>query len=90
MSVGRYVRITGRVQGVFFRAWSKQQAQSLGVTGWIRNCPDGTVETKLAGDEEAVVQLIDRLREGPPGAKVDHVEVADVAAEVFDRFEVRH
>jgi acylphosphatase len=90
MSVGRYVRLTGRVQGVFFRAWTQQQAQRLGVAGWIRNCPDGSVEAKLAGEEEAVGQLIDRMREGPPGAEVDHVEVEDVATEVFDRFEVRH
>jgi acylphosphatase len=90
MSVGRYVRITGQVQGVFFRAWTQQQAQSLGVTGWIRNCPDGSVEAKLAGDEGAVSQLIDGMHEGPSGAEVDHVEVEDVATEVFDRFEVRH
>lgn len=90
MSIARKVRLYGRVQGVFFRVWTRDQARLLGVTGWVRNCPDGSVEAKLAGAEDAVTNLIDRMREGPSGAKVESVEIADVATEVFDRFEVRH
>jgi acylphosphatase len=47
--IARLVRVTGRVQGVFFRAWAQDEAQTLGVTGWIRNCSDGSVEAQLEG-----------------------------------------
>jgi len=88
--VGRSVRVTGRVQGVFFRAWTAEQARQLGVTGWIRNAPDGSVEAHLAGDEEAVSQLALRMRSGPSGAVVDRLDWQDVPPEPGDRFEIRH
>ena len=88
--VGRHVRVAGRVQGVFFRAWTQQQANELGVTGWVRNCADGSVEAHLAGEEGAVGQLIDRLRDGPPSAVVSNVDVEMAEPEQVDRFEVRH
>ena len=88
--VGRSVRVTGRVQGVFFRAWAAEQARVLGVAGWIRNSPDGSVESHLAGKEGAVQQLIDRLHEGPPSAQVDQVDVEAIDPEDSDRFEIRH
>ena len=88
--VGRHVRVAGRVQGVFFRAWAQQQANELGVSGWVRNCHDGSVEARLAGDEDAVTQLIERLRDGPPSAIVSNMDVEEVAPEPGDRFEVRH
>ena len=87
--VGRNVRVTGRVQGVFFRAWTRQQADELGVSGWARNCRDGSVEAHLAGEDRAVVQLIERLHDGPPSAVVSKVEVSDAEPEPGDRFEVR-
>lgn len=86
----RRVRITGRVQGVFFRAWAQQQARELGVKGWIRNASDGSVEAHLEGDEAALKALIQRLWDGPPSAEVDDVQVEDTAAEGVTRFEVRH
>ena len=88
--VGRHVRVNGRVQGVFFRAWTQQQANELGVSGWVRNCHDGSVEAHLSGDEGAVAQLIARLRDGPPSAIVSGVDVEEVAPEPGDRFEARH
>ncbi|HEU0310369.1 MAG TPA: acylphosphatase [Sphingomicrobium sp.] len=89
MHVGRRVRVTGRVQGVWFRAWTQQQANELGVSGWVRNAADGSVEAHLAGEEGAVAELIERLREGPPSAVVSRVEVAEVDPETRDRFDVK-
>lgn len=90
MTVGRHVRITGLVQGVFFRAWAQGHARELGVSGWIRNCPDGSVEAHLAGEEDAVSRMIERLRSGPSNARVEDVIVEDVPPESVGRFEVRH
>lgn len=89
MRIGRNVRVIGRVQGVFFRAWAKQQAEEIGVAGWIRNAPDGSVEGHLSGDEKAVLELIKRLREGPPSALVRRVHVEEAGPEPADGFEVR-
>lgn len=88
--VGRHVRVAGRVQGVFFRAWAKQQADELGVAGWVRNCADGSVEAHLAGEEGAVAELIDRLRDGPPSAIVSNVRIEDSEPEPSETFDVRH
>jgi len=88
--VGKSVRVTGRVQGVFFRAWTAEQAERLGVGGWVRNCPDGSVEAHLEGDAAAVEQIIGAMRRGPRGARVDRVEVESAAAGQADRFEVRN
>ena len=85
----RTVRVTGRVQGVFFRAWTQQQALELGVHGWVRNCDDGSVEAHLEGDEAAVKALIQRMHEGPPSAQVEDVEVDDVPALGITGFKAR-
>ena len=76
----RRVRVTGRVQGVFFRAWTQQQAIELGVSGWVRNCVDGSVEAHLEGDEAAIKALIQRMQAGPPAAEVEAVEVQETDA----------
>jgi acylphosphatase len=89
-AVARHVSVTGRVQGVFFREWTRNQASELQVTGWVRNCPDGRVDMHIEGDEGAVQQLIDRLHRGPPAAKVQDVHLWDVELCDFDDFEVRH
>ena len=87
--VGKSIRISGHVQGVFFRAWSAEQARDLGVTGWIRNCPDGSVEAHLSGEEQAVAALIDRMRRGPPGAQVANLFEEAVPPEAGDGFAIR-
>jgi len=74
--IGRQVRITGHVQGVFFRQWTADTADRLGVSGWVRNRPDGSVEVHASGEAEAVEALIAGLRHGPPMA-----EVADLVIE---------
>jgi acylphosphatase len=88
--VGRRVRVTGDVQGVFFRVWTQEQARNLGVTGWIRNASDGSVKAHFEGDQAAVEQLIDRMHDGPPGAAVEDVEAVESVVEGLERFEVRH
>lgn len=75
----RRVRITGRVQGVGFRAWTQDHARRLGLSGWVRNEPDGSVAALVSGPAEAVWALIERLHEGPPAAAV-----ATVSAEPTD------
>ena len=69
------VLISGRVQGVFFRHWTRDQAARLGVKGWVRNCYGGHVEGHFEGPEEAVEALIAACREGPPSAVVETLEV---------------
>ena len=88
--IARHVSVTGRVQGVFFRAWMREQAEALRVTGWGRHCPDGRVDAHIEGDEAAVRQLIKRLHRGPPAAKVEKVQEWTVELFDFDDFEVRH
>ncbi|MGB0748747.1 MAG: acylphosphatase [Magnetospiraceae bacterium] len=69
------VRITGRVQGVWFRAWTVEQARALGLTGWVRNRQEGSVEAVFTGPLDAVDAMIDRCAEGPPAARVRGVAV---------------
>ena len=89
MTIGRHVRVSGRVQGVFFRAWAQGQARELGVSGWISNCPDGAVEAHLAGDANCVERMIERLHQGPSNARVDDVTVEEAEPGNLGRFEVR-
>ena len=87
--VGRKVRLFGRVQGVFFRQWAVNQARALGVSGWVHNARDGSVEAHIAGDEGAVAQMIERMRQGPVGARVEDLTIEDVEPEAVEGFSVR-
>ena len=89
MIIARHVVVTGRVQGVFFRAWAQGQARELGVSGWIRNCADGSVEAQLTGDEHAVTRMIERMGRGPSNARVDEIVVEESEPEEVGRFELR-
>ncbi len=77
-------RVTGRVQGVGFRAWAASEARALGLKGWVRNEPDGSVSALVAGETAAVDAMLERLRRGPAAAIVEDVrthtaEAADMA-----------
>ena len=89
MAIARDVSVSGRVQGVFFRGWTQVQAERLGVNGWVRNCPDGSVEAHLEGEEAAVNWLVDLIGHGPPSARVANVRVSEAEVEGSIRFEVR-
>jgi len=68
-----HVRIEGRVQGVWFRAWTAREAETLGLSGWVRNCRDGTVEAVFSGSSDTVDLMLKRCWQGPPMANVSAV-----------------
>ena len=88
--IARHISVSGRVQGVFFRAWTRERAEALGLTGWIRNCPDGHVEAHVEGEDSLVEQMLELLRRGSPAAQVENLRTWDVEPCEFDDFEVRH
>jgi len=82
------VIVKGRVQGVWFRAWTQGEAKGLGLDGWVRNCPDGSVEALFSGPGETVRAMIDRCYRGPPAARVDFVEEFQADAPTVSGFHV--
>jgi acylphosphatase len=87
--VRRRVVVHGFVQGVFFRDSVRRLAERSGVSGWVRNNRDGTVEAVLEGEPESVERIVDFCRSGPRGAHVDRVDVYDEEAEGASGFSVR-
>ncbi len=84
--VRRHLWVRGRVQGVWYRGACTEQAIALGVCGWARNLPDGRVEVVAEGEEDAVGQLVEWCRQGPPFAFVTGVEVQAEVPEYLDGF----
>lgn len=82
--------VSGSVQGVGFRYWAQHEARRLGVSGYVLNRTDGTVETEAEGDAASVSSYLDWLASGPEWAKVTSVQTADVAAQGSEGFELRH
>ena len=87
--VAKRVVVHGSVQGVFFRDTTRRKAQSRGVSGWVRNCSDGSVEAQFEGDPDAVEAMVAFAGEGPRGAQVERVEVSDAQPEGHGSFEIR-
>lgn len=85
----RHYWISGRVQGVFFRASTHQRARQLGLTGWVRNLRDGRVEVLACGGDEALTRFEEWLQRGPRGAVVTDVQAATEPAPALDDFEIR-
>jgi acylphosphatase len=81
--------IQGRVQGVWYRASTVEKAQELGLVGWVRNRPDGSVEVLAQGKRRAVTSLEDWCRRGPTGARVDSVSVQEHPPEATNEFRIR-
>jgi acylphosphatase len=86
--IRRRVIIHGRVQGVFFRDATRRRAAERGVSGWVRNNFDGTVEAAFEGDPEAVDSMLRFAREGPRGAEVERVEISEEEPERLSGFSV--
>ncbi len=86
-----HVFISGRVHGVFFRAYTRDAAKRAGVAGWVRNISDGRVEAVLEGDGESVRRVIEWCHQGSPLSRVDSVEVIDEAyTGEFTSFAITH
>jgi acylphosphatase len=88
-NVRRHVTVHGDVQGVFFREATRRKATEAGVSGWVANRPNGTVEAVFEGPAEAVDELVDFCREGPTSASVERADVREEEPEGISGFEVR-
>ena len=82
------VVVSGRVQGVSYRAWTRNRARALDLCGWVRNESDGSVRALIGGDERAVAAMLDDLWKGPPAARVDDVRVEDAPMPGSSDFEI--
>lgn len=90
-AIQAHVRVSGRVQGVFFRASTRDEARRLGLTGWVRNLSDGRVEAVFEGEEERVKEMVEWCHHGPSYASVSDVEVEfSPAVGEFRDFEIRY
>lgn len=87
--IARHLAVAGRVQGVFYRDWTVQTAQGLGLAGWIRNRRDGSVEAVAIGEAAVVEAFIARCREGSPASRVETVTVRAIEPEPLDGFAKR-
>lgn len=86
-----HVRVEGRVQGVFFRGYTRSQALELNLKGWVRNLSDGSVEAVISGKDENVSLLLKRIRTGSPYSRVDDVQIRRLDSdEALPSFEIRY
>ena len=86
--IARRAIVSGRVQGVGFRFFAERAARRTGVCGWVRNLPDGSVETVVEGEEPAVMRYLDEIRKGPLGGRVSDIRVEDRDPELLESFHI--
>ncbi|WP_374656582.1 acylphosphatase [Dongia sp.] len=84
--IAKLCRIRGKVQGVWYRAWTVEQAEARGLTGWVRNRADGSVEALFAGPPDKVADMIAACHQGPRAARVVDVAVEDFAGDIPEGF----
>ncbi len=89
MNKGIHCFVTGRVQGVCFRMYTQQQAENKGLTGWVRNLPDGRVEVMAFGNQQQLDELNHWLKTGPGMAQVSNLQYETIDFQYFERFNVR-
>jgi acylphosphatase len=85
-----HVRVSGRVQGVYYRAFTREKAIALGVKGWIRNVPGGGVEAVLEGERKQVGELLKSMKSGPTGSLVLGMELSELQAKGYEDFEIEY
>ncbi|MFH0860566.1 MAG: acylphosphatase [Candidatus Altiarchaeota archaeon] len=91
MALRARIIVSGRVQGVYFRAHAKDEALKLNLRGWVRNLPDRMVEAVIEGDDKSVKKMVDWCRTGPPSARVESIEVEwEKPSDEFSSFTVRY
>jgi len=83
-------QISGRVQGVFYRASTEEKARALGLTGWVRNLPNGDVETVGCGTEQQLQVFHHWLKQGPPMAEVEQINQSEIDDQSFSSFDIRY
>lgn len=83
-----HIHVSGKVQGVFYRVNARDKALHLGITGWVRNTPDGRVEIMASGSEHSLFHFVEWCRRGPAKAKVEEVSVNTAPAQIFAEFTV--
>ena len=84
-----HLMVKGKVQGVFYRATAKKMADEIGITGWVKNTPDNSVEMIISGSQQGLQQFIEWCKQGPARANVSEVKVDETKEEKFDKFEIR-
>ncbi|HEY7112178.1 MAG TPA: acylphosphatase [Thermoanaerobaculia bacterium] len=86
--IARRLVVSGRVQGVGFRFFAERAARELAVAGWVRNLPNGSVESVAEGEEDAIARYVERLREGPRMGRVTELRVEEIAVIGYRDFEI--
>ena len=85
-----HVRVSGRVQGVYYRAYTRDRAKSLGINGWVRNIPGGGVEAVLEGERRQVGELLRSMKSGPSSSVVLGIELSEIEAKGYNDFEIKY
>ena len=85
-----HVRVSGRVQGVYYRADTRDRAKSLGINGWVRNIPGGGVEAVLEGERRQVGEMLKAMKSGPSGSVVLGMELSEIEAKGYNDFEIKY
>jgi acylphosphatase len=85
-----HVRVSGRVQGVYYRAFTMDKAKALGVNGWVRNLPGGGVEAVLEGERQKVGELLKSMKAGPSGSMVLGMEFSEIECKGYQDFEIEY
>lgn len=85
-----HVRVSGRVEGVYYRAFTRDKAKALGLKGWVRNVPGGGVEAVLEGERKTVGEMLKAMKTGPTGAIVLGMELSELEARGYEDFEIEY
>jgi len=85
-----HVRVSGRVQGVYYRAFTRDRAKSLGINGWVRNIPGGGVEAVLEGERRQIGEMLKAMKSGPSGSVVLGIEISEIEAKGYNDFEIKY